>query len=240
MSLLKNKRLYIFEVVAHRAVGIGRKRTIPSPLVPRPGCPTCSSVDSRILSVPVDSRFKREQSECRPQGQSDQHSAESDQLADTFLKASENGECEQVHTWLNFSGYSAFRTGMDHHRYSTSAASDFMQDLGGGFGSPRFRVERTAAPVARPTDDRVSLRSRARGGIFWRAGRPRFDKLSRRLDPPSASSMHAAVHNTLQPATPPHLPIHTADLPGRSYRTVARCRRSGMTRAGSRLSLRAR
>ena len=88
MSLLKNKRIYIFEVeVAHRAVGIGRKRALPSALVPRPGCPTCSSVDSRILSVPLDSRFKREQSECRPQGQSDQHSAESDQLADTFLKA---------------------------------------------------------------------------------------------------------------------------------------------------------
>ena len=31
MSLLKNKRLYIFEVVvARRAVGIRRKRTIPS------------------------------------------------------------------------------------------------------------------------------------------------------------------------------------------------------------------
>src|SRR6266481_6195276 len=33
----------------------------------------------------------------------------------------------------------------------------------------------------------------------------------------------------LQSATPPHLPIDTADLPSRSYRTVARCCRSGMT-----------
>src|SRR5438105_10618640 len=33
----------------------------------------------------------------------------------------------------------------------------------------------------------------------------------------------------LQPATPPHLPIHAADLQSRSYRTVARCCRSGMT-----------
>jgi len=32
----------------------------------------------------------------------------------------------------------------------------------------------------------------------------------------------------LQLSTPSHLPIHTADLPGRSYRTVARCRRTGM------------
>src|SRR5207247_2592852 len=30
-------------------------------------------------------------------------------------------------------------------------------------------------------------------------------------------------------ATPPHLPVHTADLPIRSYRTVARCCRRGMT-----------
>jgi ABC-2 type transporter len=37
----------------------------------------------------------------------------------------------------------------------------------------------------------------------------------------------------LQLPTPPHLPIHTADLPGRSDRTVARCRRSGMTRGES-------
>jgi hypothetical protein len=34
-----------------------------------------------------------------------------------------------------------------------------------------------------------------------------------------------------------HLPIDTADLPSRSYRAVARCRRSGMTRGESRLSL---
>jgi len=33
----------------------------------------------------------------------------------------------------------------------------------------------------------------------------------------------------LQPATPPHLPIHTAEIPSRSYRTVARCPRSAMT-----------
>ena len=44
----------------------------------------------------------------------------------------------------------------------------------------------------------------------------------------------------LQPATPPHFPIHPADLPSRSYRTVARCRRSGMTRGEFRLSLHAR
>src|SRR5215470_15609202 len=36
----------------------------------------------------------------------------------------------------------------------------------------------------------------------------------------------------LQLSTPPRLPIHTADLPSRSYRTVARCRRTGMTRGG--------
>ena len=44
----------------------------------------------------------------------------------------------------------------------------------------------------------------------------------------------------LQPATPPHLPIDIADLPSRSYRAVARCRRNGMTRDASRLSVRAR
>src|SRR5208337_4252727 len=33
----------------------------------------------------------------------------------------------------------------------------------------------------------------------------------------------------IQSSTPPHLPIHTADLPSRSYRTVAKCCRSGMT-----------
>jgi putative transposase len=35
-------------------------------------------------------------------------------------------------------------------------------------------------------------------------------------------------------------PIHTADLPSRSYRTVARCRRSGMRLSESYLSIRAR
>jgi hypothetical protein len=44
----------------------------------------------------------------------------------------------------------------------------------------------------------------------------------------------------LQPATPPRFPIHIADLPSRSCRTVARCRRSGMTRGEFRLSLLAR
>ena len=44
----------------------------------------------------------------------------------------------------------------------------------------------------------------------------------------------------LQLSTPPHLPIHTADLPSRGYRTVARCRRTGMTRGESWLSTRAR
>src|SRR6516164_5719804 len=34
----------------------------------------------------------------------------------------------------------------------------------------------------------------------------------------------------LQLSTPSHLPIRTADLPSRSYRTVARCRRRGVTR----------
>ena len=41
-------------------------------------------------------------------------------------------------------------------------------------------------------------------------------------------SMHAAVHNTFNLQR--HLiAIHTADLPRRSYRTVAKCCRSGMT-----------
>ena len=44
----------------------------------------------------------------------------------------------------------------------------------------------------------------------------------------------------LQLSTPPHLPIHTADLPSRSYRTVARCGRSGMTLGEFWLSIRAR
>ena len=44
----------------------------------------------------------------------------------------------------------------------------------------------------------------------------------------------------LQLSAPPHLPIHTADLPSRSYRTVARCRRTGMTRGESWLSMPAR
>jgi transposase-like protein len=44
----------------------------------------------------------------------------------------------------------------------------------------------------------------------------------------------------LQLATPPHLLIHTADLPSRSYRTVPRCRHSGMTRGVSWLSMYAR
>src|SRR5437870_3011137 len=43
----------------------------------------------------------------------------------------------------------------------------------------------------------------------------------------------------LQPATPPHLPVHITGLPSRSHRTVARCRRSGMTRGESCLSIRA-
>jgi hypothetical protein len=43
---------------------------------------------------------------------------------------------------------------------------------------------------------------------------------------------HARRHSQyLQSATPPHLPIHTAHLPRRSYRTVAKCCRSGMTLA---------
>ena len=37
----------------------------------------------------------------------------------------------------------------------------------------------------------------------------------------------------LQLSTAPHLPIHTADLPSRSYRRVARCRHRGMTPAQS-------
>jgi transposase-like protein len=53
-------------------------------------------------------------------------------------------------------------------------------------------------------------------------------------------SLHGAVHNTFNFQRHPHLPIHTADLPGRSDRTVARCRRSGMTRGDSGLSMRAR
>jgi hypothetical protein len=40
--------------------------------------------------------------------------------------------------------------------------------------------------------------------------------------------------------TPPGFPIHAADLPSRSYRTVARCRRSGMRLSESYLSIRAR
>ena len=44
----------------------------------------------------------------------------------------------------------------------------------------------------------------------------------------------------LQLSTTPYLPIHTAELPSRSGRTVARCRRSGMTRGQSWLSMRAR
>src|SRR5204862_371085 len=35
----------------------------------------------------------------------------------------------------------------------------------------------------------------------------------------------------LQPPTPPHFAIHTADLPSRSCCRVARCCRSSMTRA---------
>src|ERR1700740_3485305 len=46
-------------------------------------------------------------------------------------------------------------------------------------------------------------------------------------------------HN-FQLSTPPDLPTHTADLPSRSYRTVARWRRTGMTRGESSLSMRAR
>src|SRR5438445_6030208 len=52
---------------------------------------------------------------------------------------------------------------------------------------------------------------------------------SSRLDLPSVSSACTPRPQYLQSATPPHLPIHTADLPIRSYRTVARCCRSGMT-----------
>ena len=40
-------------------------------------------------------------------------------------------------------------------------------------------------------------------------------------------------------STPPHVPIHPSDLPSRSYCTVARCRRSGMTHSEPRLSMRA-
>ena len=47
---------------------------------------------------------------------------------------------------------------------------------------------------------------------------------------PALSQRARCGSQHLQLSTPPHLPIHTADLPRRSYRTVARCRRSGMTR----------
>jgi putative transposase len=40
----------------------------------------------------------------------------------------------------------------------------------------------------------------------------------------------------LQLSTPPHLPTHTVDLPSRSGRTLARRRRSGMTRASRALN----
>jgi putative transposase len=53
-------------------------------------------------------------------------------------------------------------------------------------------------------------------------------------------SMHGAVHNTFNFQRHLISPIHTADLPGRSYRRVARCRRSGMTLGEPWLSMRAR
>jgi hypothetical protein len=55
--------------------------------------------------------------------------------------------------------------------------------------------------------------------------------------PPSASKPARCGTQHLQLSTPPHLPIHTADLPSRSYRTMARYRRSGMTRGASWLSI---
>jgi hypothetical protein len=85
------------------------------------------------------------------------------------------------------------------------------------------------------------LRNNIRAENSHQAVRRRERKLQRFKSARSAQrflSMHAAVSQHLQPATPPHLPTHIADLPSRSYRTVARCRRRGMTRAESRLSLR--
>jgi hypothetical protein len=69
---------------------------------------------------------------------------------------------------------------------------------------------------------------RARGLSLWHSlsfGWPLAMQPASRLDLPNASSACTLRFTTPQPATPPHLPIHIADLPSRSCRTVARCRR---------------
>ena len=103
--------------------------------------------------------------------------------------------------------------------------------------SSAFRRLRLACPHEQ------GLRKNNRAENSHQAVRRRERKLQRFKSPRSAQrflSIHASVYNTLQPTTPPHLPIDISDLPSRSYRTVARCRRSGMTHGESRLSRRAR
>src|SRR5215467_10810648 len=85
------------------------------------------------------------------------------------------------------------------------------------------------------------LRKNNRAENSHQAVRRRERKLQRFKSPRSAQRfLNICGSQHLQPATPPHLPIDIAGLPSRSYRAVARCRRSGMTRGASWLSVRAR
>ena len=90
--------------------------------------------------------------------------------------------------------------------------------------APAFRRLRLACPHEQ------GLRKNNRAKNSHQAVRRRERKLQRFKSARSAQlflSMHGAVHDTF-------------GLPSRSYRTVARCRRRGMTRGESRLSMRAR
>ena len=87
------------------------------------------------------------------------------------------------------------------------------------------------------------LRKNNRAENSHQSVRRREHKLQRFKSARSAQrfpSMHGAVHNTLQLSTPPHLPIHAADLPRRSHRRVAICGRSDMTHREPQLSMCAR
>ena len=79
------------------------------------------------------------------------------------------------------------------------------------------------------------LRKNNRAEDSHQAVRRRERKLQRFKSPRSAQRFLS-----LQPSTPPHLPIHAAEIPSRSYHAMARCGRSGMTLGEFWLSMRAR
>jgi putative transposase len=86
------------------------------------------------------------------------------------------------------------------------------------------------------------LRKNNRAENSHQAVRRRERKMQRFKSARSAVVVNGGVHaeKALEPSTPPHFPIHAAEIPSRSYRAVARCGRSGMTLGEFWLSMRAR